>query len=144
VEPVRKTFVIHNDQDREAAFLEMEQTVHSGISIDASLVPAPENLQCDFDSARPVVWMYPARDFTGYAMVEHDPGGNINHSHNSRGDWAACHACHALIESGDIAGLKARMIAAFGLEDEPLIQEIIFTQLDGFWANRTGLPVRVK
>jgi hypothetical protein len=141
---IKKSYVVANHQDKEAVFQELWDTVHAGKSIDASLDPAPSTEECDFCSARPVEWSYPARDFTAFAAVELDPCGLISHTHNSRGDWAACSQCHDLIESGNIPGLGGRMTRAFELGDDPLIQKVIFDQLDGFFANRTGPPVRCK
>ena len=68
---------------------------------------------CDFCSEPNVVWQYPARTFVAYAVA-----GIVS---QSVGDWAACTACHALIEKGDRAGLLDRPLRRL-LEKHPDMQ----------------------
>lgn len=66
-------------------------------------------MKCDFCSSPAVRWSYPARDVNMGVVL----GGSMPVLHNSRGDWAACDACHDLIEAGDYKSLLNRSIAAF-------------------------------
>lgn len=65
---------------------------------------------CDFCSAPDVAWRYPARSFAAYIVA-----GIVG---ESVGDWAACPACHALIESGQRAALADRSVLAM-LDKQP-------------------------
>jgi hypothetical protein len=60
------------------------------------------NLQCDFCSAPCPRWRYPARSFVAYRAQ--------NLAGESVGDWAACDACHALIEADDRQHLAQRSL----------------------------------
>lgn len=60
------------------------------------------NLQCDFCSAPRPTWRYPARSFVAYRAS--------NLAGESVGDWAACHACHGLIEADDRRRLAQRSL----------------------------------
>lgn len=60
------------------------------------------NLLCDFCSAPDPAWRYPARSFIAYNAA--------NIAGESVGDWAACEACHALIEANDRPGLAQRSL----------------------------------
>ena len=60
------------------------------------------NLRCDFCSASGPAWRYPARSFISYCVP--------NIAGESVGDWAACEACHALIEANDKRGLAQRSL----------------------------------
>ena len=94
---------------------------------------------CDFCSEPNVAWSYPARNFVGLAV------GNV--VSESVGAWAACPACHALIEAGDRAGLADRS-AALLIDKQPefaAVREDILAQLSGlhakFFDARTSGPV---
>lgn len=70
-------------------------------------------LACDFcpqaeEGAAPARWRYPARSFA----VAHLPGSG------SRGDWAACDPCHALIEADDWEGLEERYYSRLRIPPE--------------------------
>ncbi len=90
---------------------------------------------CDFCSSTPVTHSYPARD-----IVIPDTRSI------SRGAWAACEACHDLIEAGDRAGLAVRCADTFELPEgfPPLsFEERISaaTCIHGqFYKARTGSP----
>lgn len=60
------------------------------------------DLRCDFCSAPWPMWRYPARSFIAYVAA--------NLAGESVGDWAACDACHLLIEADDRAGLALRSL----------------------------------
>jgi len=57
---------------------------------------------CDFCSNPQVGWRYPAQSFLAYIV-----GGIAG---QSVGDWAACAACHDLIEKDNRSGLAAHSI----------------------------------
>jgi hypothetical protein len=65
---------------------------------------------CDFCSEPHATWRYPARTFVAYVAA-----GFVG---QSVGDWAACGACHALIEAGDRNGLLERSLTRL-LEKHP-------------------------
>jgi hypothetical protein len=56
---------------------------------------------CDFCSSEAVHWRYPARDFAA--------PGLLAFFSKSAGDWAACDACHDLIEKDERAALVERV-----------------------------------
>lgn len=63
------------------------------------------NLRCDFCcQVGGIEWSYPA------GLVDlsslHNPAAGYSDTH-----WAACAACHALIEADDVAGLVERILA---------------------------------
>ncbi len=58
-------------------------------------------LICDFCNSPNVLWSYPAADF----QVEGMP------FIGSKGGWAACHDCAALIEAKDVDGLARRALS---------------------------------
>jgi hypothetical protein len=60
------------------------------------------DLICDFCSGRDPAWRYPALTFLAYCTP--------NIAGESVGDWAACDACHALIEAEDRMGLAERSL----------------------------------
>lgn len=57
---------------------------------------------CDFCSAQNPAWQYPALTFLAYC-ISHIGGESV-------GDWAACDACHQLIEAEDRRGLAQRSL----------------------------------
>lgn len=67
-------------------------------------------MQCDFCSSPDVKWAYKAEPFAGMVLgVDRD--GDIMSRHFSSDDgWAACDACHQLIEAGDRDGLIDRCL----------------------------------
>lgn len=66
--------------------------------------PEPGHECCDFCSEQPVVWCYPCASFVL-------PDTSLL-AQESRGDWAACVVCGALIEQGRWQKLAER---CFGL-----------------------------
>ena len=60
------------------------------------------NLQCDFCSAPCPSWRYPARSFIAYRAS--------NLAGESVGGWAACDACHKLVEADDRYSLAQRSL----------------------------------
>lgn len=100
---------------------------------------SPDEQVCDFCSAQPVKWLYPARDFTSPTPIP-------NLRHGSRGDWAACDHCHDLIERGDRDGLARhagkRYVRVYGLpkNQAPRLAYELRKMHDRFWSNREGAP----
>jgi hypothetical protein len=94
--------------------------------------------ECDFCSVPVVAWAYPCRDFQ---MGPSIPGIA---DHGSSGAWAACPACHGLIERGGRDKLAARsakrMVRKHGIPFRLALQAVRENQ-DGFWAHREGPPV---
>lgn len=98
------------------------------------------DLVCDFCSSPDVQWAYPAEDFvvSGSILPANTAG--------SAGGWAACPACHALIERGDRVKLARRSARKFAKRYgvpvgsiEPRLRELH----DQFWAHRKGKPTAV-
>jgi hypothetical protein len=88
-----------------------------------------------------VVWRYPAQNFVAYAVA-----GVVG---QSVGDWAACTACHALIENGDRSELLERSLRRL-LEkhpemrpDEADVREHLGLIHAMFFGNKTGQPLPV-
>lgn len=97
---------------------------------------------CDFCSNGAVRWRYPARDFvvtdlTARLHAQELPGVG------SEGGWAACAACHALIERTDRQGLVLRSARKFakryGVPARLLMPDLRKLH-DQFWENREGPP----
>lgn len=93
---------------------------------------------CDFCSSPDVRWRYPARDFTRSVMGVVDAG--------SRGDWAACNACHRLIRRNlrdDLVERCLQHYPIYAVLSEPAKaaarRELRAIQ-DDFWASREGAP----
>lgn len=72
-------------------------------------------MQCDFCSEPNPAWKYPAMSFVDFEMC--------GIASESVGDWAACDACHELIESGDMDGLANRSIALMVCSAPPELTE---------------------
>lgn len=91
----------------------------------------PQDEVCDFCSARPVVWSFPARDH------EQVPGVAM-----SMGGWAACAVCAALIKRGDREKLLGRSAKRLRRKAPEMSTREIARSLrqiqDTFWANREG------
>lgn len=89
---------------------------------------------CDFCSSPDVRWRYPARDFVISALE----------GAGSEGGWAACPACHALIERGLRDKLTERSARRFARK-HGIPVKAVKPQLrklhDQFWANREGPPI---
>lgn len=92
--------------------------------------------KCDFCSAIPVKWDYPCRDFNKDGMTRA----------GQRESWAACDACHRLIQAGDREQLARRGVTRL----HRLFPDRLPLRLPGirvaharFWANREANPVRV-
>ena len=99
------------------------------------------NLQCDFCSAQCPSWRYPARSFIAYRAS--------NLAGESVGDWAACDACHKLIEANDHEHLAQRSLDELILrhpEARPAA-EILFQDLADlhrqFFEHRCGPAVPI-
>ena len=64
---------------------------------------------------------------------------------NSAEGWAACDACHAIIQRGDREGLAARSVVTYGAKYGsgvlPLTLPVARAVHDSFWANREGPPI---
>lgn len=101
---------------------------------------------CDFCSANldEWCWSYPARDF--FYTVQFEGFG----THASKGEWAACEDCHALIESDARQDLAVRAVV-IDLEREPeyapmrMALAAMYLSIQGdFFNNRTGEPVHER
>lgn len=92
-------------------------------------------LKCDFCSGNPVTWSYPAKNFLAY-VTDLIVGESV-------GAWAACEACHLLIEARDRAGLTARAmrdllpLVAGGAATKELTEQMVALH-DQFFAQRSG------
>lgn len=100
---------------------------------------APGGHECDFCSVPSVAWAYPCRDFlVGDVGVPGVP------DQGSNGAWAACPACHALIERGDRSRLAMRsakrLAKKHGLSLKLVLRAVRQSQ-DAFWAHREGAAV---
>ena len=94
---------------------------------------------CDFCSDPNVSWQYPARSFVAY-IVDGIAGQSV-------GDWAACDACHELIENDDRPGLAAYSIDSL-IEVHPefeVAREELSREMQGlhgtFFCSRMGPPI---
>lgn len=97
---------------------------------------------CDFCSAKPVVWSYPARDHSMGALVavHPDPEVPIHVIHvESNGAWAACEPCRELIDRGarDALAERARRRMPWP-QPETIEVDLLRLAHDEFWANREG------
>ena len=78
-------------------------TAGQALAEDGGMVEVHTNeIICDFCSKPSVKWTYPAADFVSLSTMW-----------GSAGDWAACNACHDLIEAGDRKGLTARSVDGY-------------------------------
>jgi hypothetical protein len=99
------------------------------------------NLQCDFCSAPCPSWRYPARSFIAYRAS--------NLAGESVGDWAACDACHKLIEADDQLPLAQRSLGELILKhpEARAVAEILFHDLADlhrqFFEHRCGPAVPI-
>lgn len=104
----------------------------------------PLVLVCDFCSIPTgdnAVWSYPAEDFHySFQIAGAAPQA-------SKGDWAACEECHALIEDDDRTGLAARSVAS-DMELHPeyrghFAEFAALTRImhSDFFDHRTGDPI---
>lgn len=107
----------------------------------------PEAPICDFCASPDVRWRYRSEDFRS-AIVAVDASSNISvSSAGSRGDWAACPACHALIESGDRARLVRRAVSRYlrSHPDTPVSRATLTAAISAvqsqFFDNRVGSAV---
>jgi hypothetical protein len=105
-----------------------------GLHVEAEVVGPPI---CDFCSLSEVAWAYPAVDFV-------IPGAQWG----SRGHWAACEACHDLIEANDREGLVMRSVDRF-MEIYPeenvprsFIEHGIRVLHDGFFAAKLAVEAQ--
>ena len=100
------------------------------------------DLICDFCSAPAPAWRYPARTFLAYCVA--------NVAGESVGDWAACDACHQLIEAEDRQGLAQRSLDEMILkhpEARPAaaaLYEDLAGLHDQFFAHRIGTAVPIN
>ena len=99
------------------------------------------NLQCDFCSVPCPSWRYPARSFIAYRAS--------NLAGESVGDWAACDACHKLIEADDFYSLAHRSLDELILKhpEARAAAEILFQDLAElhrqFFEHRCGPAVPI-
>lgn len=98
---------------------------------------------CDFCTVNTggKVWTYPSPDFL-YSMQMSEFG-----LHASKGDWAACEECHALIQSDDRVGLAARTVLADIARDPGSVElavkmgPIYLSVQNDFFEHRDGEPI---
>jgi hypothetical protein len=69
------------------------------------------------------------------------PGDGAVRAFVSLGGWAACDACAALIDAGDLPGLGRRMLACLAGADLPpahrtAVTRQVLATLRGFWRHR--------
>lgn len=115
---------------------------------------------CDFCSSPDIHWRYRAADFqhdrlitalvlpitiVGPIEIERK---DIDIHWGSKGDWAACNVCHALIEANNRAKLTRRSAKTM-LKRHPEITmslrdaiELIGPMHAQFWSNRVGPAMR--
>lgn len=102
----------------------------------------PLVLVCDFCSIPTgdhAVWTYPAEDFF-YSFQIEDAKRMA-----SKGDWAACEECHALIEAGDYEAVAVRSTASSieqhgpeSMGERRFFFGLALLQHDDFRKHRTG------
>jgi len=100
------------------------------------IFPGPEGPVCDFCSARGPTWRYPVSSFVAYEVQ-----GVVG---ESVGDWAACDACHALIEADQRDALVRRsleMMPHRGEVPPDVALAFIRKAHTGFFLNRRGPAV---
>lgn len=90
---------------------------------------------CDFCSEPHPAWGYPAKDFVGYEV-----GGLVG---ESVGGWAACNACHDLIEAGDRAALARRTLAALPTPADEEVWDFVGDLHRKFFEHRCGPAVQI-
>lgn len=82
----------------DEAFAAGEPFAREGLIVESHRA----DLVCDFCSEPEVKWSYPAKDIASEEL-----------HWGSRGDWAACEICHALIEKGERDKLAERSMQNF-------------------------------
>lgn len=145
----KKEYYVANAAEKIKALEEVTQQVLSGESVSAGLHASGEGW-CDFCNAKAPQWDYPCESFLSDAGTVRKDGKTYTQALNNIGTWAACDACHELIEAGKFTELLDRMCAQSGDPDDPLLIDVrtpgaqVFVrtfmkrQLDGFMKNRTG------
>lgn len=119
-----------------------------------SVVPTPPEGEgiCDFCSSPDPQWDYPCRDFVQNEIIEL-PHQRFSIEAHSDGEWAACPACHALIERGDRVRLAKRSAKRLLKRVDPEIARVWSLKNatehtrhihDGFWRHREGQPERIN
>jgi hypothetical protein len=98
-------------------------------------------LVCDFCSMSDPAWRYPARTFLAY-LAPRLAGESV-------GDWAACDACHTLIEIEDRRGLAQRSLDEL-ISKHPEVGEAagaLYEELTAlhrkFFEHRCGAAVKI-
>jgi hypothetical protein len=94
---------------------------------------------CDFCSSPDPTWEYPARSFVAYTA------GPV--TGESVGSWAACEACHRLIEANDRVGLVARAMSRvreLGPEAARALRGCLHDLQARFFAHRVGPARRIR
>ncbi len=95
------------------------------------------SLSCDFCSTQNPKYWYPATDFQAWQV------NGVTGS--SRGEWAACEPCYALIEADDRKALAERSMKAL-VKDEPDAEKWAGPKIEDihnkFFENRLG-PARL-
>ncbi len=105
--------------------------------VDVLLIAPP---MCDFCTLANPTWCYPAKDFI--MLQAHE--ARDNNTHVSVGSWAACNACHDLIEAGNKSALATRFVETLPRATrrsaairKRMLTEVEKLQLD-FWDHRCG------
>lgn len=116
----------------------------------------PEGAICDFCSSPDVHWSFPARDvvtqreFRATALTTTSVHSEmVRVEHGSRGGWAACNVCAALIKRGDRIRLTRRSARKIVQKQAALgvvmsvrqLEQMLRPVHDNFWANRQGEPI---
>jgi hypothetical protein len=108
--------------------------------------------RCDFCGDPKVTQSYPAHTFDLTLRLKQSafPHDEAAPQQESISGWAACDACHGLIQRGDETGLAMRSLNSF-LENCPSMEDDaagiyagIVAIHNGFFANRTGEPTQRK
>ena len=97
--------------------------------------PPPGKTLCDFCGDEHAVWFFPAGTFV------------IDDKHGSLGAWAACTACHALIQADEREKLSEAAVRRLELKNGRLPRDMrrevvrkVTAMHAKFWAARLGAP----
>ena len=102
-----------------------------------------EQPKCDFCSSKHVTWSYPCRDFI------HRPQKKLRRyvpDFGSKGGWAACDRCHALIEGDDwpqLAEISARTHPQHHVVPMRFLRPLVRGLHKDFAANQTGPAIHI-
>ncbi len=106
---------------------------------------------CDFCASTPVRWRYPCLDHESWGFSKQRSGWGFPLHGESKGDWAACDKCRALIENGKWEKLArrsvSRLLLAYGMGAQgkalQIVDEVKKAHVQ-FRKNRCGPAERVK